>query len=170
MAILSFPFGNHPGVLLALARKLAESAPDVAFSFFGTSRSNGSLSSWPALPNLDMHDVADGLPEGHVSGGSVEDEIGLFLRAAHGNFREAVEGAGEEVSCVLSDAFLWFAGHIAEEFRVPWVSLWPSGACSLSAHVNTDLIRRRVGTRPAGTVTASLFLRYCIQGYSLGLN
>lgn len=91
--------------------------------------------------------------------GSVEEEIEFFLRATPGNFREALAGVGEKVSCVLSDAFLWFAGHVAEEMCVPWVAFWIAGACTLSVHLNTDLIRRTIGTRPDGIVLPSLLRR-----------
>ncbi|XXG51674.1 hypothetical protein AAC387_Pa03g0194 [Persea americana] len=155
VAFLAFPFGSHAAALLSLAHKLAEWAPEVAFSFFTTSKSNGSLSSWPTISNIRLYDVADGLPEGHVSSRNVEDEIELFLRAAPGNFREALKRVDEKVSCVVSDAFLWFAGHVAEEMGVPWVSMWASSACSLTAHVNTDLIRQMIGTQP-DVVSASL--------------
>ncbi|XXG51658.1 hypothetical protein AAC387_Pa03g0181 [Persea americana] len=149
VAVLAFPFSSHPSALFFLARKLSEWAPDVVFSFFCTPKTNGSLSSWLALPNLRIYDVADGLPVGHVSKGRVDDEIDFFLWATPGNYREAVKRVDEieKVSCVVSDAFLWFAREMAEEMGVAWVAFWIAGACALSVHLNTDLIRRKIGTR-----------------------
>ncbi|XXG51672.1 hypothetical protein AAC387_Pa03g0192 [Persea americana] len=150
VAVLAFPFGSHPSSLFFLARKLAEWAPDVAFSFFCTRKTNGSLSSWPTLPNLRFFDVADGLPEGHELKGGIEEELEFFLRATPGNYREALKRVDEKekVSCVLSDAFLWFAGEMAEEMGVPWVAFWIAVACSLLVHLCTDLIRQMIGTQP----------------------
>ncbi|KAJ8634644.1 hypothetical protein MRB53_008911 [Persea americana] len=125
---------SHPSALFFLARKLSEWAPDVVFSFFCTPKTNGSLTSWPALPNLRIYDVADGLPVGHVSKGRVDDEIDFFLGVTPGNYREAVKRVDEmeKVSCVVSDAFLWFAREMAEEMSVAWVAFWIAGACALS--------------------------------------
>ncbi|XXG51655.1 hypothetical protein AAC387_Pa03g0178 [Persea americana] len=102
VAVVPFPFTSHPFALLFLARKLAEWAPDAAFSFFCTAKTNGSLSSWPTLPNLRIYDVADGLPEGPVSKERVDDELEFFLRATPGIYREAVKRVDEieKVSCV----------------------------------------------------------------------
>ncbi|XXG51667.1 hypothetical protein AAC387_Pa03g0188 [Persea americana] len=82
----------------------------------------------------------------------MEDQLELFPRATPGNYREAIKRVDEidKVGFVLSDALLGFAGDMAEEMGVPWVALWNGGACSLSAHVNTDFIRQMIGTRPEG--------------------
>ncbi|KAJ8634648.1 hypothetical protein MRB53_008915 [Persea americana] len=150
VAVLTFPFSSHPSALFFLTRKLAEWVPDVAFSFFCIAKTNTYLSSWPTIPNLRIYDVADGVEEGHVLEVSLEDQLELFLRATPWNYREAIQRVDEidKVSYVLSDAFLWFAGLMAEEMGVPWVAFWNGSACSLSAHVNTDLIRQMIGTRP----------------------
>ncbi|XXG51665.1 hypothetical protein AAC387_Pa03g0186 [Persea americana] len=152
VAVLTFPFGSHPSVPFFLTRKLAEWAPDVAFSFFCIAKTNSYLSSWPTIPNLRIYDLADGVAEGHMLEVSLEDQIELFLRATPGNYREAIKRVNEidKVGYVLSDALLWFAGHMAEEMGVPWVAFWNGSACSLSAHVNTDLIRQMIWTRPEG--------------------
>ncbi|RWR75338.1 anthocyanidin 3-O-glucosyltransferase 7-like protein [Cinnamomum micranthum f. kanehirae] len=133
VAVLAFPISSHSSALFFLARKLSEWAPDVAFSFFCTPKTNGSLSSLPTLPNLRIYDVADGLPEGHTPG----------------NYREAVKRVDEieKVSCVVSDVLLWFGREMAEQMGVAWVAFWIAGASALSVHLNTDLIRRKMGTR-----------------------
>jgi len=46
----------------------------------------------------------------------------------------------------MSDAFLSFAGKMAEEMDVPWVPLWTAGPRSLLTHVDTEVIRQRLGT------------------------
>ena len=81
--------------------------------------------------------------------GNIEDNINLFLEAAEEGFKEAMRMAeaetGQRIGCVMADAFLWFAGSMAEEMGVLWVPLWTSGAGSLSVHCYTDLIRETVG-------------------------
>eukprot|EP00268_Persea_americana_P025395 TRINITY_DN24757_c1_g1_i1.p1 TRINITY_DN24757_c1_g1~~TRINITY_DN24757_c1_g1_i1.p1 ORF type:complete len:463 (+),score=51.85 TRINITY_DN24757_c1_g1_i1:41-1429(+) len=156
VAILSFPFGTHATPLLFLSLNLASSAPHVSFSFFGTPKSNASLpsisSSWPTISNLKIYDVGDGVPEGYVFKGKPQEDIELYLSAAPGNYEEAMEEAvrreNSNVSCIVGDSFLWFAVQMAEKLEVPWVSFWTSGACSLSAHFYTDLIRRTISTVP----------------------
>ncbi|RVW79683.1 Anthocyanidin 3-O-glucosyltransferase 2 [Vitis vinifera] len=98
--------------------------------------------------NIKAYNVADGMPEGHVLSGNPQEGIELFLKATPGNFREVVEVAegesGMRISCLLTDAFLWFAGEMAEDRCIPWVPLWTSGPVSLAVHVYTDDIRKMV--------------------------
>ncbi|XP_058113795.1 anthocyanidin 3-O-glucosyltransferase 7-like [Magnolia sinica] len=153
VAIFAFPFGTHAAPLLSLSRRLAANAANASFSFFSTPKSNGSLSSIFAasapLPNLKIYDVSDGVPEGYVPLGKPQEDIELFLKATPGNFKEALETVVKEmgeVTCVLTDSFLWFSGDMAEESGVPWVTFWTSGACSIAAHFYTELFRRKLGT------------------------
>uniref|UniRef100_A0A6N2MAQ5 Anthocyanidin 3-O-glucosyltransferase n=1 Tax=Salix viminalis TaxID=40686 RepID=A0A6N2MAQ5_SALVM len=73
----------------------------------------------------------------------------LFMKSAPNSFRKAMEVAvsetGRKVSCLVSDAFFWFAGEMAEEKGVAWLPFWTAGPASLSAHVYTDLIRETFG-------------------------
>ncbi|XP_022853061.1 anthocyanidin 3-O-glucosyltransferase-like [Olea europaea var. sylvestris] len=68
----------------------------------------------------------------------------LFVDATPGNFEKAMKEAesesGLKISCLLTDAFLWFACDMAEERRVPWVAFWAASPSSLSAHMCTDQI------------------------------
>ncbi|PQM41696.1 flavonoid 3-O-glucosyltransferase [Prunus yedoensis var. nudiflora] len=152
VAVLAFPFTSHPGSLLDLVLKLAPAAPHVLFSFFTTSKANTSLFSKPSssFHNMKAHDIADGLPEGFVPSVNPEEAIGLFLKVAPGNFMRALKDAeaatGLKVRCLLTDAFFWFAGDMAEEIKVPWVPVWIGGPHSILVHVETDFIRQRVGT------------------------
>ncbi|XP_077216680.1 anthocyanidin 3-O-glucosyltransferase 7-like [Tasmannia lanceolata] len=155
VAVFAFPFGSHAAPLLSLVRKLAGSAPGIHFSFFSTAESNASLapivaSDKTTLENVRLYDISDGVPEGYVFQGRPQESIELFLNAVPGNFREGMERVTKEkeITCILSDSFLWFAGVTAEEKGVPWVSLWTAGACSLSAHFYTEHIRRTIGTAP----------------------
>ncbi|KAL6966054.1 Anthocyanidin 3-O-galactosyltransferase 3gt1 [Sarracenia purpurea var. burkii] len=59
--------------------------------------------------------------------------------------RVAEAEMGKRISCVMSDAFMWFSGDVAAEMGVPWVPVYTSAACSLSVHFYTDLIRETVG-------------------------
>ncbi|XP_059637158.1 anthocyanidin 3-O-galactosyltransferase F3GT1-like [Cornus florida] len=151
VAVLAFPFATHAGLLLGLVRRLADAGPNVTFSFFSTTKSNQPLFSMPTVPdNIIPYDVSDGVPEGYVFSGKPQEDIELFLKVAPQNFRRGVEAAeadtGRRISCLLADGFLWFAAEMAEDMGVSWVPLWTSGACSLSVHVYTDLIRQTVGT------------------------
>ncbi|KMZ71331.1 Flavonoid glucosyltransferase, family GT1 [Zostera marina] len=154
VALLAFPFGTHAAPLYSLASILASATPTSTFSFFSTSNSNSKLSQIPVPPNLTRYDVSDGSLQGvDVSPiTNPQQEIDLFLKATPGNFRAGMEvavrdgvGGVVEISCVVSDAFLWFAGKMAVEMRVPWIALWTGGTASLSSHIYTDDIRRNIG-------------------------
>ncbi|KAK4837106.1 hypothetical protein QYF36_002864 [Acer negundo] len=152
VAVLAFPFGTHAPPLLSIISRLAASAPKTLFSFFNTEESNNSLLSTHKhyfLPNLKPFNVSNGVPEGYVLGGNPLENIELFIKAAPDNTRKVVAAAvaetGRKVSCLVNDAFLWFAADLASEMEVPWVPCWLSGSNSLSAHFYTDLIRETVG-------------------------
>ncbi|KAH7659760.1 UDP-glucuronosyl/UDP-glucosyltransferase protein [Dioscorea alata] len=148
VAFLAFPFGTHASPLFSLARALAADAPSTAFSFFNSARSNSSLlQSLPSglPPNLRTFDVPDNVPEGTWL---PPVEVRLFLEVTPGNFLEtmaAAEGEFGRVTCVVGDAFLWFAGDVAAERGASWVALWTGGPCSLAAHLYTDLLRDTFG-------------------------
>ncbi|VVB14872.1 unnamed protein product [Arabis nemorensis] len=150
VAVLAFPFGTHASPLLAVMRRLATASPSTVFSFFNTAQSNSSLFSddgdRPA--NIRVHDVADGVPDGYVFTGRPQEAIELFLQAAPETFRREIAAAetvvGKKVTCMLTDAFFWFAAEMAEEMKASWVAFWTAGANSLSAHFYTDLIRETI--------------------------
>lgn len=154
VALLAFPFGTHAAPLLSLARALAAASPaGVVFSLLTSSRSAASLSlsvSSSDSPNLRIVQISDGCPAGYTApADDPEEEVRLFMRETPGNFKKGLEEAeeaagGTRVTCVVSDAFLWFAGELAEEAGAPWVALWTGGPCSLSAHVYTDLLRQKI--------------------------
>lgn len=160
VALLAFPFGTHAAPLFSLSCALAAAAPGAAFSFLNSARSNASLTrsaaaAGPAPDNLRVYDVTDGCPTGYkIPADDPEEEVRLFLRVTPGNFREALaaveDGEGRKVSCLVSDAFLWFAGKMAEEMGVPWVALWTGGPASLVAHLYTDLLRLKIGAGKQG--------------------
>ncbi|XP_019197912.1 PREDICTED: kaempferol 3-O-beta-D-galactosyltransferase-like [Ipomoea nil] len=155
VAVLAFPFAAHPGLLFGLVRRLATAAPNATFTFFSTAKSNAKVfATTSEIPgNIERCDVPDGLPEGYVFAGNVEEEIGMFLKSAPENFKTAVAAAdgkesGMRVGCVVADAFLWFSGEMAAEMGVSWVPVWTSGAASLLLHLYTDFIRETVGLQP----------------------
>ncbi|XP_058113796.1 anthocyanidin 3-O-glucosyltransferase 7-like [Magnolia sinica] len=173
VAIFAFPFGTHAAPLLSLSHRLAANAADASFSFFSTPKSNGSISSIVAasgpLPNLKFYDVSDGLPENYVPLGNPLEAIERFLKATPGNFAEALEAVVKEigeVTCVLTDSFLWFAADMAEERGVPWVPVWTSGSFSLAAHFYTELLRRKLGTGPDVVATRRDEPLDFVPGYS----
>ncbi|KAJ9548403.1 LOW QUALITY PROTEIN: hypothetical protein OSB04_020946 [Centaurea solstitialis] len=147
VAVFAFPFSSHPPLLLTLVRRLASASPTVVFSFFNTAKSNRSLFSDFSCPNIRPYDVSDGVPQGYVFLGNPEEGVNLFLAVAEEELRKGVKVAeadiGLKVGCLVVDAFFWFSGDMAEEMNIPWVAFWTAGACSLSAHFYTDLIRSR---------------------------
>ena len=151
VAVLAFPFGTHTTPLFTITHRLASAAPNTLFSFFSTAQNNTSLfsTSLPKLPNIKVYNVSDGVPEGYVFVGRPLENIELFMKVAHENFRKGMEVAvaetGRKLSCLVTDAFLWFGKDMAEENGVAWVPFFISGSCPLSSHVYTDLIREKFG-------------------------
>ncbi|KAI7742217.1 hypothetical protein M8C21_017773 [Ambrosia artemisiifolia] len=145
--VFTFPFASHPPLLLTLTRRLASAAPNVVFSFFNIEKSNNVLFSNLSCNNILRYDVSDGIPEGYVFKGTPQEDVNLFLAVAEEEFRKGVRVAetdtGLKISCLVVDAFFWFCGDMAEEMNIPWVAFWTAGACSLAAHVYTDLIREK---------------------------
>nr|BEP30491.1 flavonoid 3-O-glucosyltransferase-like protein [Dahlia pinnata] len=147
VAVFTFPFSSHPALLLTLTRRLATAAPTTIFSFFNTEKSNRALFSELKCNNILRYDVSDGIPEDYVFMGKPQEDINLFLAVAEEEFRKGVCAAeidtGLKINCLVVDAFLWFSSDMADEMNIPWVSFWTAGACSLSAHFYTDLIREK---------------------------
>lgn len=155
VAVLAFPFATHAGLLHGLVQRLANTLPNVTFTFFNTSKSNSLIFSNqtdPHCTNLKPFDISDGVPEGYAIGeGGIEELIGLFFKSAKNNFQNAISAAedetGKKITCVFADAFIWFSGEIAEELGVDWIPVWTSAAGSLSVHIYTDFIRENVGVQ-----------------------
>ncbi|KAJ9548400.1 hypothetical protein OSB04_020943 [Centaurea solstitialis] len=149
VAVYAFPFTSHPSLILNLTRRLASASPTVVFSFFNTAKSNQTLfQGHDRFHNIRPYHVSDGCPEDYVSRGNVQEEANMFLAVAEDELRRCIKvaeaGVGLKISCMVVDAFLWFAGDVADEMNVPWVALWAAGACSLTAHFHTDLIRKKI--------------------------
>ncbi|KAJ6409917.1 hypothetical protein OIU84_009414 [Salix udensis] len=150
VAVLAFPFGSHPLSLLDLMLKLARVAQETRFSFLTTEKSNSSifLAARTSLPdNIKAYNVADGVPLNHVFSGDPIERVELFVKEAPENFKTALDMAvletGRKISCMMTDAFLSFAGSIAENLSIPWIPVWTPVPHSLSAHIYTDMIRQR---------------------------
>ncbi|GMI65925.1 UDP-glucosyl transferase 78D2 [Hibiscus trionum] len=158
VAVLAFPFSTHAAPLLTIISRLASASPNTLFSFFSTAQSNNSIfsTSQPTPPNIKAYNVHDGVPEGYVFVGKPQEDIELFMRGAPQDFRMgmemAVEESGRKLSCLVTDAFFWFAKDMALEIGVPWLPLYTAGACSLSCHVYTDLLRETYGVGVGGIV------------------
>ncbi|CAI9098565.1 OLC1v1035235C1 [Oldenlandia corymbosa var. corymbosa] len=157
IAVFIFPFGSHAPPVLNLVKKIAASEPEnVKCSIFSTAESN-KLHFFPdakgdeEFGNIKAYSVWDGVPKDHVFSGNPQlERIGLFIKATPDNFekalKEAEEDTGVKISCLLADAFLWFASDLAEKIGVPWIPFWISGSCSLSAHLYTGEIRKLATT------------------------
>nr|BAP47702.1 UDP-glucose:flavonoid 3-O-glucosyltransferase [Gynura bicolor] len=147
VAVFAFPFSSHPPLLLTLVRRLATALPNVVFSFFNTKKSNQTLFSELSCDNILPYDVWDGIPDDYVFVGKPQEDINIFLGVAEEELRRGVklaeEDIGMKVSCLVVDAFFWFSADMADEMNISWVSFWTAGACSVSAHFYTDLIREK---------------------------
>ncbi|KAJ6716938.1 GLYCOSYLTRANSFERASE [Salix koriyanagi] len=150
VAVLAFPFGSHALSLLDLVVKLARAAQETRFSFLNTEKSNSSifLAARATLPdNIKAYNVADGVPLNHVFSGNPIERVELFIKETPENFKMALDMAeaetGQKISCLMTDAFLSFAGSIAEKLSIPWIPVWGPVPHSLSAHIYTDMIRQR---------------------------
>ena len=116
--------------------------------------------------------MADGVPEDRVLSATHQERIVLFLKATPGNFRDAIEAAeaeiGKKISCLVSDAFLWFTAAMAEEMGVPWVVIRTAALYSLSVHIYTDAIRKAVRVAGMGKllcVSVFIYLFYFIFNF-----
>lgn len=156
IAALAFPFGTHATPLLTLLRLLATSLPPTTIlSFLSTEKSNTQIFTNKVDPSgtIKAYNVWDGIPEEAVEGqvyrGNVQAGAEFFLKVVPGNFKKAMGEAetesGVKISCILSDAFLWFSGDLAAEMGVPWVAFWTAGSCALCVHMYTDEIRNTLG-------------------------
>ncbi|KAJ6346182.1 hypothetical protein OIU78_008752 [Salix suchowensis] len=150
VAVLAFPFGSHALSLLDLVVKLARAAQETRFSFLNTEKSNSSifLAARATLPDsIKAYNVADGVPLNHVFSGNPIERVELFIKETPENFMMALDMAeaetGQKISCLMTDAFLSFAGSIAEKLSIPWIPVWGPVPHSLSVHIYTDMIRQR---------------------------
>ncbi|KAF9675727.1 hypothetical protein SADUNF_Sadunf09G0062900 [Salix dunnii] len=149
VAVFAFPFGCHALALINLVQKLARAAQETQFSFLNTEKSNNSifLASITNLPdNIKTYNVADGVPQSHVFSGDPIERVELFIKETPENFKMALDTAvaetGQEISCLIADAFLSFSGSIAECLSIPWIPVWIPVPHSLSTHIYTDMIRQ----------------------------
>lgn len=152
IAVLTFPFTSHVPPLISLIRKLSLAAPEVKFSFLSTAQVNASYFSNEAVfDKIKPFNVDSGLPEGYVHKGEgpPKEEVEFFLKATPGNFQRAIQTAvaetGLQISCLITEAFLWFAAEMAKEMQVPWIPFWICGPQSLLVHFETDNLRQKLG-------------------------
>ncbi|XP_054803243.1 anthocyanidin 3-O-glucosyltransferase 7-like [Prosopis cineraria] len=152
VAVFAFPYGTHAAPLLNLVVKLAHAAPHVSFSFFTTPQSKHSLLSSKlsnTIPeNIRFYTVSDGITDGlDLTNHHPSRRLNFFLEAGPQNLKQGLSMAVSErnlrVTCVISDAFVTSSLVLAQENGVPWIALWTSYTCSLSAHFHTQLIREK---------------------------
>lgn len=154
VAVYVFPFGSHPVPLLNLILKLAHASPNTLFSFIGTEQSNKPLFSKPNIPsNMKPFSIGDGVPEGHVLGSHPDERVNLFLQAGHQNLQKGIDLAVADtkvrVTCIITDAFLAPSFLVAQQLNIPWIPVWVSLSCSLSAHFYTDFIHQNIAENNA---------------------
>ncbi|KAL5537679.1 hypothetical protein UlMin_043568 [Ulmus minor] len=132
VAIFPFPFASHPILMLGLVRNLAQAAPNVQFSFFNTSDSNKAIFGFQSKAklnhNIKAYNIEDGVPVGHALSGNPREPVELFLKAAPGSFKRAMDMAisetGLKISCLISDALLSaFLKDVLGNLCVPWIAV-----------------------------------------------
>ncbi|KAK4265455.1 hypothetical protein QN277_026507 [Acacia crassicarpa] len=149
VAVLAFPFGTHSVPLLNIIQRITSNSPQVIFSFFSTATNIAGIdaSIFLNLPNVKPYNVDDGLPADYVPSGHPLERIHFFIRAMPENYRRSMELAvaerGRKITCIVTDAFLWFGAEMAEQMRAKWVPIWMAGPHSLLTHVVTDLLRQK---------------------------
>ncbi|KDP35970.1 hypothetical protein JCGZ_09942 [Jatropha curcas] len=149
VAVLAFPFGCHPLALLNPVKKLAMAVPEIQVSFFNLANSNNylfSASEANNLPrNIKPYSVGDGVPLNHVFSGHPIERLDLFIKATPENYKQGLELAVTEmgrINCLITDAFLAFAGAMVNDFNVSWIPVWIPVPHSLSVHIYTDTLRQ----------------------------
>ncbi|KAK8590114.1 hypothetical protein V6N13_088898 [Hibiscus sabdariffa] len=109
--------------------QLHSSSPNTLFSSFSTAQSNNSIfsTSQSTPPNIKAYNVDDGVPEGYVFVEKPQEDIELFMIVAPQNFSKgmemAVEESGRKLSCLVTNAFFWFAKEMALENGYPFILL-----------------------------------------------
>nr|AHK12773.1 UDP-glycosyltransferase 3 [Litchi chinensis] len=147
VAVLAFPFGSHGLTIFKLMHRLASASPNLHFSFFSTKKSNDSLFSAADIPhNIKPYDLDDGVPTNHVSTQHPLETVELFLKTTPENYKRRLEMAvaetGRHISCLMTDAFLTFAGEMAETLDVAWIPVFVAMPYNVSAHFYTEQIRQ----------------------------
>ncbi|XP_015583673.1 flavonoid 3-O-glucosyltransferase isoform X2 [Ricinus communis] len=155
VAVLAFPFATHGAPLLSLVGRLSTASPHALFSFFSTAESNATIfKKHKSSEAVKSFNVEDGMPVNYVFSGNPLEPVENFLKATPGNFKSAMDAAVKEsgmaFSCIITDAFFWFAAEMAQDLQIPWVALWTAGPRSLLMHLETDLIREKLGVN--GTI------------------
>nr|QBL54224.1 flavonoid 3-O-glycosyltransferase [Scutellaria baicalensis]8I0E_A Chain A, Glycosyltransferase [Scutellaria baicalensis] len=174
IGVLAFPFGTHAAPLLTVVQRLATSSPHTLFSFFNSAVSNSTLFNNGVLDSYDnirVYHVWDGTPQGQAFTGSHFEAVGLFLKASPGNFDKVIDEAevetGLKISCLITDAFLWFGYDLAEKRGVPWLAFWTSAQCALSAHMYTHEILKAVGSNGVGETAEEELIQSLIPGLEM---
>ncbi|KAL5787851.1 hypothetical protein ACOSP7_004800 [Xanthoceras sorbifolium] len=152
VAVLAFPFGSHGVTIFKLMHKLACASPNLQFSFLSTKKSNDSLflasKASADLPvNIRAYDLDDGVPMNRpVSTQHPLETVELFLRATPENYKKGLETAvaetGRNISCFITDAFLTFAGEMAQSINAAWIPVFVAMPYNVSAHFYTKQIRQ----------------------------
>ncbi|CAM8901031.1 unnamed protein product [Rhodiola kirilowii] len=165
IAVLPFPFASHSLSIFTLARMISKSAPpDVNISYISTSRCIASVFKGSNIAdgidnNIKPFTIRDGLPEGYKPSRNPTEPIALFLNVARDSFREGIQKAeserGVKISCLLSDAFVYFAADIAQDLKVPWVAFWGAAPIPIAIHYHTDDILEKLASRGGKEVTTT---------------
>ncbi|XP_050218412.2 flavonoid 3-O-glucosyltransferase-like [Mercurialis annua] len=150
VAVLAFPFATHAHLLFKLVNEVSKASPHATFSFFSTAQSNSAIfKDSQASDSIKPCNIEDGISKDFVFSGSPIEAVERFLQKTPQNFESSMEKAvkesGKAFSCLITDAFLWFGADMARDLQIPWVAVWTSGPRSVFIHLQTELIREKLG-------------------------
>ncbi|KAH9623131.1 hypothetical protein KSS87_015876 [Heliosperma pusillum] len=147
---IPFPAQGHITPMLKLAKILHSKGFHITFVNTEYNRNRFLRSFGPntldGLPSFRFEAIPDGLLL--TEGDSTQDVPSLCdsidRRLALGPFKELVARLNEDpsvprVSCIVSDATMFFTLDAAEEFGVPEVMLWTSSTCDENFQTNGEL-------------------------------
>ncbi|XP_050218413.1 flavonoid 3-O-glucosyltransferase-like [Mercurialis annua] len=170
IAVLAFPFATHAAPLLSLVFKLSKASPHARFSFFSTAQSNSAIFKeyQPSDGSVKPYNIEDGISPDYVFSGNPLEPVEMFLKATPWNFERAMKSAvkdcGMRFSCIITDAFFWFGADMARDLQIPWVALWTAGPRSVIMHLETEVIRDKLGINAGGTIQLDKTLNF-IPGF-----
>ncbi|XP_074263058.1 7-deoxyloganetin glucosyltransferase-like [Silene latifolia] len=143
-----YPAQGHITPMLKLAKILHSKGFHITFVNNEYNRNRFLRSFGPnaldGLPSFQFEAIPDGLPQTETD--STQDIPSLCIsteKHSLGPFKELVTRLNEDpsvpnVSCIVSDAAMFFTLDAAEEFGVPEVLLWTASVCGLLGYAQYE--------------------------------
>ncbi|MCO5585583.1 hypothetical protein L7F22_039518 [Adiantum nelumboides] len=175
--VLMFPFPaqGHINPMMHLANRLLDEGFFITFVNTDHNHDRMMLGKQSAasfaIPNLRFEHIPDGLPESHKrfneQPGGIVETIAATL-AMPGTFAKLVGRiVGSRVSppltCIISDSFCTWMQDVADQFRLPRVSLWTTPVHSNLAYIFQSTLQS-LGIIPVQDQSKLQTVVDCIQG------